>query len=99
MRKFIVTLDVGTREQRNAITELFQSKNWQLWHWMEDVWLLSEVPDTVTSREIAEEMNSIPLVQYKRKLILRVPEGMSTYYGNNPKESWNWMARFWGRAG
>jgi hypothetical protein len=47
MSKFIVTLDVGTRDQRNTVTDLFRKKEWRIWHWMEDVWLLAQVPDEV----------------------------------------------------
>jgi hypothetical protein len=101
MNKFIVALDVGTRDQRNAVTEIFQKKGWKLWHWMEDLWLLAEVPDKVTSKDISEELDAHPLIgTNKIKIVIRVPgSAESTYWGRGSRDSWEWMSRFWGKSG
>jgi len=100
MSKFIVAIDVGTREQRNAITIMFQSKGWQLWHWMEDVWLLALVPDNVSAHQISEEMAQNPLIGQKTRVVIKLPESVpSTYWGHCAKDAWEWMARFWGGPG
>ena len=100
MSKFIVTLDVGTREQRNAITAMFQAKGWQQWHWLEDVWLLAEVPPSVTSRALSEEISNNPLIGPKAKLVIKLPDDAHlTHWGNASKDGWDWMAKFWGNAG
>jgi hypothetical protein len=100
MNKFIVTLDVGTREQRNAVTEIFKKKEWKLWHWMEDVWLLAQVPDEVTSKVIAEELEAHPLMAGKPNIVIRIPDSTeSTYWGRGNKDGWEWMAQFWGNPG
>ena len=100
MNKFLVAIDVGTREQRNAVTEIFQKKDWKLWHWMEDVWLLSQVPDEVTSKAVSDELESHPLIGKKAKVIIRISaSGQQTYFGHSVKEAWDWMAQFWGTAG
>lgn len=101
MSKFIVSLDVGTRDQRNAVTDIFLKKGWKLWHRMEDVWLISEVPEHITAKDISLELDAHPLIGEKTKqLVIRVPDSKeSSYWGRGPKDGWDWMARFWGRPG
>jgi hypothetical protein len=101
MSKFMVALDVGTREQRNTITDLFQKKGWNVWHWMEDVWLLAEVPDEITSQAISEEIGSHSLFQKNAKFVVIgiTDSEKTTYWGRGSKEGWAWMTQFWGNAG
>lgn len=100
MSKFVVMLENGTREQQNAITEIFKLKGWDLWHRMEGIWLLSGIPENITSREIAEEITQTSSIGPKIKLVLKIPDtAQMTYWGNAPKEGWEWMAKFWGKVG
>lgn len=98
MSKFIIALDGGTREQRNAVTALLQGKGWKLWHWMEDLWLLSQVPDNITSKQISEELFKNPLIGKKVKIVIQVSDNApKTYWGDCNPDSWKWMAEFWGK--
>ena len=97
MNKFVVTLDVGTVEQRNAVTEHFKSKGWQLWHWMEDVWLLAQVPPEITSQMITDELTANPIIATKRRLVLLIPGNSAlSFWGYSVPDSWKWMKEFWG---
>jgi hypothetical protein len=95
MKRFIIILDGGDREKRNAITSFLQAKGWYLWHHMEDVWLVTNVPALVNARSISEEISKIPLIGGHPKLVMRVPDGPSNYWGNAPKDAWEWMSKFW----
>ena len=96
MNRFIVTLNVGTLEQRNAVTEIFRLKKWPVWHWMEDVWLLARVPDAITAQNITEILSVHPLIGDKTKLVFRIPEGIATpFWGHNAPEAWKWMYQCW----
>lgn len=101
MSKFIVTLDGGTIDQRNAVTNIFLKKEWRIWHWMEDLWLLSEVPDEVTAQAISEEIYAHPVLKEKVKsVVIRIPDSaVLTYWGRGSKKGWDWMAQFWGKPG
>lgn len=101
MSKFLVALDVGTRDQRNALTDLFQKRGWNVWHWMEDIWLLAAVPDEITPKAIAGEISAHLVFQTGAKfIIIRITDsGKITYWGRGSKEGWEWMARFWGSSG
>jgi hypothetical protein len=95
--KLQVALDVGTREQRDAITFHLNAKGWKLWHWYQDLWLLAEVPDEVTPRRLWEELRALPPLSQKSVLVMGL-DGTPSYYGNAPRDSWDWMADYWGAA-
>lgn len=99
MSKFIVALDNGTREQQNAITAMLQSKGWDLWHHMEDFWLLANVPDTFTPRNLWEEFSANPMIEPRTLIVMKISGGNITYWGRAPKDAWTWLAKFWGNAG
>lgn len=96
MNRFIVTLNVGTVEQRNAVTEIFRMKGWPLWHWMEDVWLLAKVPESINAKEITEILMEHPVIGKKAHLVLRIPQGSAApYWGQCHPDAWKWMKEFW----
>lgn len=97
MNRFIIALDRGNREQRNAVTAFLQAKGWQVWHHMEDLWLLADVPDGVSSKELADEIESISLIGDHTKFVVKI-EGNPriTHWGRANKEGWIWMKEFWG---
>jgi len=99
MNRFIVVLDVASREQRNAVTALFQSLSWPVWHHMEDVWLLANVPINITPRAISESIEKLTIVGKHRVMVVRIPEGFSPYWGHASGDGWKWMTEFWGQPG
>jgi len=99
MNRFIVVLNNGSPAQKNAITALYQSKDWGFWHHIEDVWLLSGVPAGITARAISEELSSMPLIGKHVKLVIQIPSGPAPYWGNGSEKSWEWMKATWGPPG
>jgi hypothetical protein len=98
MNRFVVALDSGNREQRNALTALFQTKAWSVWHHFEDLWLLSGVPEAVTPKSLYHELAKIAVIGKHPVLILRVVDGDHDYYGKTRAEGWEWMEKSWGKA-
>ena len=98
MSKFIVTLDVGTLAQRNAVTEHFQRKGWNCWHWMEDTWLLATLPRNITAQTITDELEMVPVIAKKRKMVIGIDDDAAmTYWGHAPQDAWQWMKTYWGK--
>jgi hypothetical protein len=97
MSRFVVTLNAGKLEQRNAITALIQAKGWPLWHHFEDVWMIANVPDDISSKALYEEFESISVIGDHSLLVLKVEgDPRLTHWGRTNKEGWVWMKKFWG---
>lgn len=98
--KFIIMLDNGTWIQAGAITDICKTNGWNAVNKIEGAWLISGVPDELTSRTLAEKITQNSLIGAKIKLIIKLPENTTmTYWGNAPTDLWVWMAKFWGKPG
>lgn len=96
--RFFIAVDGGTAEQCNALTYYLKGRGYHWWHWLEDVWLLADVPPDVTPRTLWEELNSLPALADTRVLVARA-DGAATYYGVLPKDAHAWMLLYWGVPG
>ncbi len=57
-RAIIVTNSaVFNHERRNLITEYLNKKCWEVWHWMEDLWLVANLPDETTPTILTRELD------------------------------------------
>jgi hypothetical protein len=101
-KKFIVVVKPfsvkvnGETVNLNNITAYFQSLNWKIWHWIDNMWLLSDVADDQTPRAIWEALKSHIGVTHLNGVV--IDPVTSTYWGNNAKEGWEWMRLNWGVA-
>ena len=100
MSKFVIGLNNGSREQRNAITTMLQAKKWGFWHNVEDMWLVAAAPDTLTSKALYEEIISNPLIgESALMVVIRIPsETNMTFWGKAKKDGWLWMSKYWGKT-
>lgn len=97
-QKYILALNPSSSNVRDAVTAYFQGKNWGIWHWLEDVWLLMDVPDEITPRILWEELRGkIPALQPIRGVVLGVDDDLKFWGGVTP-EAWPWMKEKWGKA-
>lgn len=101
MKKFILVLNVGLQPTKDAITNYLRAKGWPIWHWFENLWLLSNVPDNVTAQSLSEEILALiapiapgPLTSH---IVIDASDKPSAYFGRGPKEGWEWMLQNWGR--
>jgi hypothetical protein len=95
-KKFIVALH-GTPHFRDPITQYLLAKDWRVWHWYADLWLVSDVPDGEAAGSIYQGVkDSIPTITSACLLILDT-NSEHHYYGTAPKaEAWIWMKEHWG---
>ena len=96
-QKIIIILDDGTTAQRDAITEFLKVKAWQTGHWIDDAWIVTGVPDEITTREIWTSLIENPLLKPIKGLVIKL-DAEPTYWGGSSTESWSWMAQHFGRA-
>lgn len=96
-QKYIIALDSGTADARDAITNHLLAKGWKVWHWIEDLWLVSGLPDDMTPRLLWEELNAMPSVEKVNGLVMRTDPDL-TYWGKGKRDSWKWMKEYWGKA-
>lgn len=98
MSRFVVALNGGTVDQRNALTALFSGEKWELWHHFEDLWILADVPADVTSRAISEKV--MPLIGGKAHLVIKIQDpAQITCWGVASKKGWEWMWKRFGKPG
>ena len=92
-QRFVVTTPRLPAEQQDRITAFLQGKGWQVWHWLPDIWLLAEVPNTHSAKSISEALDS--LIGTSARIVFSI-EGPSEYFGKSSKDSWAWMVQYWG---
>ena len=95
--RFVIALDNGTSEQQNAITLHLKKRGFEFWHWIEDLWLLSNVPLGVTPRRLWEELNELPELAGQDMIVFMVNSGIA-YWGQLPQNAWRWLGENWGAA-
>jgi hypothetical protein len=95
---FMIAIDSGTAEQQDAITAHLQRKGYRVWHWIENLWLLAQVPVGTTPKMIWEQLDALPEVG-SIPMLITASNGASSFYGRLAPHAWKWMAEYWGHAG
>jgi hypothetical protein len=94
---FIIATDLATRDQQDAITKWAMSTGWGYWHWIENFWILSNVPAGTRPRDIYQVLSSIPLIGGLDLNLLVIEIGQEIpYYGSLPTKAWDWFYRYGG---
>jgi hypothetical protein len=79
-----------TRDDRNAITHYLQSQKWDFWHWMEDVWLISDAPDSLDLNGLGKTIRAI-ISPNNTFMLLRPRDSRIDCAGVFPPASIEWM--------
>ena len=90
MKNFAIALDSGTVEERNEITNLFDTKKWAYWHWIDDFWIV-QVPDDFTPKKLDEIIASDTILNTRTRLIFEF-QGKINYWGRNTEDAWKWLS-------
>lgn len=100
MTKFIIVTDSAftTNPIRDAITAFLEAKGWSVWHWFQDLWLVStdaatEPTDTGSVRQ--EIQAAIPAA---KRIMVMTTEGIRGHSGFVPKDSIPWLKQYWHRS-
>ena len=94
----IITDPSDTASQnKNLITAFLRGKGWDLWHWFDDVWIISNAPETVTAPILGKEIEEIaPTIPSNQYLVLRFRGDTPEYFGRARKEIWDWIFNHFG---
>jgi hypothetical protein len=96
--RFVISTsaDQVTAYSKSVLTQYLQLRNWNVWHWQEDTWLIVRESSGLTPKQLNAELGkAIP--ELKNNLMILKIEGRSSYGGFQIKDSWDWMRDFWGR--
>lgn len=85
-----------TVEERNKITRFLEAKQWQVWHWFDDLWLVVAPANSTTPRALTKDLRKL-LLKTRFVLIIEV-DGRTTYSGFGSEYGWPWMEENWGEA-
>jgi hypothetical protein len=96
-RRMVLALDRIAVVEENTITIWIQGQGWHQWHWLPCVWLLAGVPGELTPRSLWDEIRGLPGLYQVRGVVFTLSDP-PVFWGNNAKESWQWMQQFWGQA-
>lgn len=102
-RRLIVYADSPTAmpagpnaRERDKITNHLKAKGWQVWHWVEHLWLVVAPRDAITAKQLTNEI--ITILGSQQSLIVMEIEGSIEFSGVGAKESWPWMYKNWGQG-
>lgn len=88
-KKYIIIVDDDIDAvAEDKITNFFQAKKADFWHWIHNVWLI--VSDDFSLVEIRE---SLRLVHNGSVLVFRIDDGKLSGYA--PTESSSWLRKYW----
>jgi hypothetical protein len=95
MTKFLFAINGASAPQQNALTEFIRAKGWQLWHWFNDIWLVTGIPEETSIEILRDEIYEIPTIKGCYLLIMKF-RGDISYSGWANPEGWPWMKENWG---
>lgn len=93
-KRFILVIDNPTKEQQNAVTNFFKNRRLGYWHWLSDVWLLTDSRNTWTATSIRDKVKE--LVPGTRLLVFSIGSG-TTWAGSGKTEMFKWLHNTWKR--
>ena len=95
MTRGIIVLDRGAPEQQDRITLFLRNRNYQWWHYIDNLWLLSDLPVGVTPKAIWDEVTEATNLRDARILVIIFNTHVA-HYGFLNSEAWPWLAQHFG---
>ncbi len=94
-RKFILMTANATKEQRDYITTFFTHHvTFNVWHWIDDVWILVHSKDFYDAKNIWQLVRNLPGMADVTGVCFEV-HGTSEYYGTHSPACWEWLRDNW----
>jgi hypothetical protein len=84
-----------TSSVRDLITGFLQGKGWHVWHWFEDLWLVTVYADDVDFSQIRDEIQAL-LPERIHILLMEFKED-SYFTGSFPEAAIPWLKIHWGK--
>ena len=99
--RFLIATDsrVVAATSKNQLTAYLQGTGFQVWHWLDDLWLITDAPDELTPQGFAKAIETVIPALLVNSFIVFKLEGSPPYFGRAPQEAWTWMLTHWGPPG
>jgi hypothetical protein len=96
MRLIIATDSaVSNIASKNALTAFLEAKEWSVWHWYQDLWLIDGAPNGINLPALRVEIfAAIPTLTH---ILILTTEGTINHAGSVPQNSVTWFDEHWRR--
>ncbi|HEY4281452.1 MAG TPA: hypothetical protein VGM62_00195 [Chthoniobacterales bacterium] len=84
--------DIATAEERNRITQVLEKRDWLVWHWFEDLWLVVNPKNPIATSTLYREVRKI---MGKNRFILITRVKPDDLVGFGPVPGWKWTDQNW----
>ena len=97
-KRFVVALGSSTSQQNEAFKEYIRTQRVGWWHWLPNVWLLSNPNGTLSAKKLRDDLKTL----YPRiySLVLELSDGEDTWSGFGPttegRHMFKWLHDNWG---
>ncbi|HXP50751.1 MAG TPA: hypothetical protein VN922_12390 [Bacteroidia bacterium] len=96
-KRFIVCVDNPTNPQSVEFVEWLNSFKVGWWHWLNNVWLISDVNGKLTETEIRDK--AMALFTGQNLIVLRIDQTTDSWAGfgpnNGEKNMFPWLKDYW----
>jgi DNA-binding LytR/AlgR family response regulator len=94
-QRYILCLDGASTkaEDRDKVTRFLESHGWQVWHWFEDLWMVTIPGDEMNMMSMRDEIrvNALPKGRF---VIFELAEGSRTG-GTEQTNAVEWIYKNW----
>jgi hypothetical protein len=94
MARYLVFTDAASTDHvlRNKITKYLEERRFSVWHWLQDVWLLGNVPAALTPFELRRQLTEA-VAPLRYIFVVRMQKG--NFSAAVPKEGIPWLIENW----
>lgn len=91
-RRFVVCIDNTTKEQQDIVTAWFKKSGVGYWHWLKDMWLVTDPLMKWNANKLRDELNSLLPSSYK--MVIQI-DGENTWSGYGNTNMFKWLKDTW----
>lgn len=88
----MVAVDDATTAQQNAVTEYFRTTKYGFWHYLSDLWLVTDVSNTLTAATLRDKLKD--LVPGATTLVIQLDQPKD-WAGFGQSNVFDWFKSTW----
>lgn len=96
-KRFVICINDATKAQEEAFISFIRDHNLSWWHWLSNLWLLSDKEGKLTAAQIRDELKTI--FYNKQNLVLEITNEKDTWAGFGPntdeRNMFTWLKKNW----
>jgi hypothetical protein len=98
-KRFMVVINRATPENERSITDLFSNKGLGWWHWLKNIWLISDPNGTLSATAVRDSISQI--LPATHSLVIEIDNnGVDTWAarGTNAEQMFSWLHKNWTKS-